>query len=74
MGELFNRTRDHVAEILRAKQAEGVIAPRFEVDAVVALLFAIADGIALQLLSDPERDHKDVIAAGTVAARHLLAG
>jgi hypothetical protein len=26
------------------------------------------------VLSDPERDHTDVIAAGTVAARHLLAG
>ena len=74
VGELFNRTRGHVADILRAKQTEGVISPRFEIDAVVALLFALADGIALQLLSDPERDHKDVIAAGTVAARHLLAG
>ena len=51
-----------------------MITPRFEIDAVVALLFALADGIALQLLSDPERDHADVIAAGTVAARHLLAG
>ncbi|MGA9634032.1 MAG: TetR/AcrR family transcriptional regulator, partial [Solirubrobacterales bacterium] len=74
VGELFNRTRGHVADILRAKQSEGVIAPRFEVDAVVALLFALADGIALQLLSDPERDHADVIASGTEAARHLLAG
>jgi hypothetical protein len=60
--------------VLRAKQGEGVINPGVEIDAVVALLFALADGIALQLLSDPERDHADVIAAGTVAARHLLAG
>src|SRR5829696_8780263 len=52
VGELFNRTRGHVADILRAKQTEGVISPRFEIDAVVALLFALADGIALQLLSD----------------------
>ena len=74
VAELFNRTRAHVADILRAKQAEGVIAPRFEIDAVVAFLFALADGIALQLLSDPERDHKDVIAASTEAARHVLAG
>jgi hypothetical protein len=74
VGELFNRTRDHVAEILRAKQAEGVISPRFEIDAVVALLFAMADGIALQVLSNPERDHTGVIAAGTEAARHILAG
>jgi hypothetical protein len=49
-----------------------VISPRFEVDAVVALLFALADGIALQLLSDPERDHKDVIASGTSGASPAL--
>jgi AcrR family transcriptional regulator len=74
VGELFKKTREHVADILRAKESESVIKPRYEIDAVVALLFALADGIALQLLSDPERDHKDVIAAGTEAARHLLSG
>jgi AcrR family transcriptional regulator len=74
VGELFNRTRDHVAEILSAKQGEGVISPRLDVNAVVALLFAMADGIALQVLSDPERDHTGVIEAGTQAARHILAG
>jgi AcrR family transcriptional regulator len=72
VGELFNRTRAHVAEILRAKQGEGVIAPRFDLDAVVGFLFALADGIALQMLSDPERDHTAVIAAATEGARHLL--
>jgi hypothetical protein len=51
-----------------------VIAPRYEIDAVVAFLFALGDGIALQLLADPDRDHTDVIAAGTEAARHILAG
>jgi AcrR family transcriptional regulator len=74
VGELFNRTRDHVAEILSAKQSEGVISPRADINAVVALLFAMADGIALQVLSDPDRDHAGVIAAGTEAARHVLAG
>jgi len=74
VGELFNRTRDHVAEILSAKQSEGVISPRADINAVVALLFAMADGIALQVLSDPERDHTGVIEAGTMAARHVLAG
>jgi AcrR family transcriptional regulator len=72
VGELFNRTRGHVADILRAKQSEGVISPRFEIDAVVGFLFALADGIALQLLADPERDHTEVITAATEAARHLL--
>ncbi|MGZ5320291.1 MAG: TetR/AcrR family transcriptional regulator [Solirubrobacterales bacterium] len=72
VGELFNRTREHVSEILRRKESEGVISLRFDADAVVGVLFALADGIALQVLSDPERDHSDVIAAGTVAARALL--
>lgn len=72
VGELFKRTRDHIADILRAKEREGVIALRFDADAVVGFLFALADGVALQMLSDPERDHADVITAGTAAARHLL--
>ena len=72
VGELFKRTRDHVAEILRAKDREGVIDLRFDADHVVGFLFALADGIALQMLSDPDRDHAGTITAGTEAARHLL--
>src|SRR5688500_7080515 len=53
VAELFSRTKGHVADILRAKAGEGVIAPRFEIDAVVGFLFALADGLALQMLSDP---------------------
>jgi AcrR family transcriptional regulator len=72
MAELFNRTRDHVAEIFRAKESEGVLKLAGDADAVVGFLFAVADGVALQMLSDPDRDHSDVIAAGTRAARSLL--
>ena len=72
VGELFSRTRDHVAEILRAKESEGVISMAFDADAIVGFLFAVADGLALQMLSDPDRDHTDTIAVGTAAARSLL--
>jgi AcrR family transcriptional regulator len=72
VAELFNRSRDHVAEVLRAKEQEGVLSLRFDAEATVAFLFAIADGIALQVLTDPERDFDDVIEAGTAAARFLL--
>lgn len=72
VAELFNRTRDHVSAILEAKQREGVIEMRFGTDAVVGYLFALADGIALQVLSDQARDHAGLIEAGTAAARHLL--
>ncbi len=70
---LFNRTRDHVADIFRAKEREGVLKLRGDADAIVGFLFAVADGLALQMLTDPRRDHADVIAAGTLAARSLLA-
>ena len=56
VGQLFERTRSHVAEILRAKEREGVLSLRYDAEAIVSYLFAIADGFALQALSDPERD------------------
>ena len=72
VGVLFSRTREHVAEIFRAKSSEGVLNLGHDAGAVVGLLFALADGIALQMLSDPEGEHAPMIAAGTEAARHLL--
>jgi AcrR family transcriptional regulator len=72
MGGLFRRTREHVSEILRSKQDEGVVSLRFEADAVVGYLFAIADGFALQVLSDPDREHSAVLEAGIATARYLL--
>ena len=73
VGELFNRIRAHMADIFRTKEREGVLKLRYDADAVVGYLIALADGIALQTLSDPERDHAAVIEAGTESARHLLA-
>ena len=72
VGQLFARVRDHMAEIFKAKEREGVLKLRYPADAVVGYLIALADGIALQTLSDPERDHAGVIEAGTESARHLL--
>jgi AcrR family transcriptional regulator len=73
VGELFNRTREHVADILRAKQSQGVLSLRFDADQIVSYLFATADGIALQMLSDPARDHTGTIETSVAAARYLLA-
>ena len=72
VAELFNRSRGHVAEVLRTKEQEGVLSLRFDAEAVVAFLFGIADGVALQVLTDPDRDFDGVIEAGTAAARFLL--
>ncbi len=72
LGQLFDRTRSHVAEVLETKEGEGVLDLRHEAESIVSFLFALGDGFALQALSDPERDISGALAAGTTAARHLI--
>ncbi len=72
VGQLFERTRSHVAAVLRAKEGEGVISLRFDAEAVVSYLFALADGLALQVLSDPERDSAGAFEVGAATARYIL--
>ena len=74
VGQLFDRTRSHVAEILEDKQREGVLNLRHDAEAIVAYLFAVGDGFALQALSEPGRDISAALAAGEASARFLLAG
>jgi AcrR family transcriptional regulator len=70
--ELMRRTREHVAEVLAAKQADGVLHLSAEPEAVADLLFSLGDGIAMRMLAEPERDWAPTIAAGVAAIRHLL--
>jgi AcrR family transcriptional regulator len=72
VGQLFEATRSHVAEVLRAKEDEGILSLRFDAEAVVAYLLAVADGFALQALSDPSRDISAALEAGAASARFLL--
>jgi len=72
VGQLFETTRTHVAEVLEAKEREGVLSLRHDAEAIVCFLFAVGDGFALQALSDPERDLDAALAAGTASARYLL--
>jgi AcrR family transcriptional regulator len=72
VGQLFERTRSNVAEILKAKDREGVLSLRFDAESIVSYLFALGDGFALQALSDPERDIDGALAAGVASARYLL--
>jgi AcrR family transcriptional regulator len=74
VGQLFDRTRSHVGEILEAKEREGVLSLRYDAEAIVAYLFAVGDGFALQALSEPGRDISAGLAAGAASARFLLAG
>jgi AcrR family transcriptional regulator len=73
LAELYQRSRRHVADILRRKQAAGVLSLRFDAEAIVSYMFAAADGGALQRLSDPQRDFAPTLEAGIAVARFLLA-
>ena len=72
LGQLFGRIRGHLAEILKAKEREGVLNLRYDAEAVASYLYGLADGFALQALSDPERDQSAMLAASQAAARYLL--
>jgi AcrR family transcriptional regulator len=72
LGELYRRQRGQVAEVLRQKEAEGVVKLRGSADSVVSVLFALGDGIELQLLADPEWDSSEAFATGIRTARFLL--
>ena len=72
LGQLFQRTRGHVGEILRAKETEGVLNLRYDAETIAAFLFATGDGFALQALSAPGQDHSGLLAASKATARYLL--
>jgi AcrR family transcriptional regulator len=71
-GELTRRTREHVAELLEAKQTEGVLHLHDDADAVATILFVLADGLAMRFLLEPDRDHTATLRAGVSCARALL--
>ena len=70
--QLTRRTREQLAAILRTKQEEGAVRLGAEAEEVADVLFAMADGMALRMLSEPDRDWATTIAASVAAARTLL--
>jgi AcrR family transcriptional regulator len=70
--ELLRRTREHVADLLARKQAEGALRLRAEPGAVADVLFALADGISMRMLGEDGHDFTDTVAAGALAVRALL--
>ncbi len=69
---LMRSTREHVAVMLAAAQREGVLRLHAEPEAVAEILFSLGDGLALRLLTEPDRDFSDTIHAGITCARALL--
>jgi AcrR family transcriptional regulator len=69
---LVGRMRAHVAEVLSAKEAEGVLHLRAGPEAVADVLFSLGDGIALRMLAEPDRDFTASIGAAVLAVRGLI--
>src|SRR5438128_413318 len=69
---LLRGTRHHLAGMLDAAQREGVVHLHAEPEAVAETLFSLADGLALRMLAEPERDFSAAIRAGIACARALL--
>jgi AcrR family transcriptional regulator len=69
---LMRSSREHVAGMLAAAQREGVLRLHAEPEAVAEVLFSLGDGLALRLLSEPERDFSHTIHAGISCVRALL--
>ena len=70
--ELLRRTREHVADLLARKQAEGALHLRAEPEAVADVLFSLADGICLRMLTETDHDFARTLDAGVLAVRALL--
>jgi AcrR family transcriptional regulator len=70
--QLVRRTREQVAAVLAAKQAEGVLTLHGEPEAIAEIIFGIGDGLALRILGEPDRDHRATVDAGTRAVAALI--
>jgi AcrR family transcriptional regulator len=70
--ELLRRTREHVAVLLDQKQEAGVLRLHAPADAVADVLFSMADGLAMRMLTERERDFSGSVSAGVLAVRALI--
>ena len=70
--ELYRTWRRHLADALQSKEREGVITLKGDPESVASLIFAIGDGLGLQMVSDPEWAREASLDVATDTARHLL--
>lgn len=70
---LVRLTRERLASMLAAAQDDGVLRLHAEPEAVADILFSIGDGLALRMISEPDRDFTETIRAGIECARSLVA-
>jgi AcrR family transcriptional regulator len=72
LAELGRRLRLHMAGLLQAKAEAGVLQLRAEPEATAGLLLALADGLTVRMLSEPDLDIAPMMELAISAARALL--
>jgi AcrR family transcriptional regulator len=72
LAELHRRVRGHLAGLLEQAREQGAIRLAGEPGAVSEVLFALADGLAMRMLAEPERDYGATLATALSAARALV--
>jgi AcrR family transcriptional regulator len=72
LAELGRRTRGHLADALQARGTAGVLHLRADAYDIATFLFALADGLMIRRLVEPEFDIEPVIERAVAAARALL--
>jgi len=72
LAELHRRWRSHLAEVLRAKEREGVVELDADPESVASVLFGLGDGLGLQLASDPAWPSEASLGLAVKTARRLL--
>jgi len=72
LAQVYEGSRSHVAEVLRRKEAEGVLSLRFDAETTVTFMFGAADGAALQRLTDRDRDYSELLELERGMLQYLL--
>ena len=72
LAELHRRVRGHLAALLEQARDDGVVRLAGEPESVSEILFALADGLAMRMLAEPERDYGPALAVAVTAARALV--
>jgi AcrR family transcriptional regulator len=72
LAELGRRVRSHLAGALERKQDTGVLALRIEPELAAMFLIALADGVMVRRLSEPELDIGPLVEQAVIAARAVL--
>src|SRR6201995_1800089 len=73
LAELARRTRTRLAQALGAGREAGKFELRASPDDVASFLFALADGVTIRRMAEPELDTRPLMDQAVAAARALLA-